>query len=88
LVRRWSRSTFDRARQLEHTEDRYELIYDDAIVESQLLTRSPATRWYTQEQALGLYRTAGFVDVRSLHRFEREAAAPNDMLFTVVGTRP
>jgi ubiquinone/menaquinone biosynthesis C-methylase UbiE len=88
LVRRWSRSTFDRAQQLEHTEDRYEILRDGVVVETELRTRSPATRWYSQEQALALYQAAGFVEVRALHRFTREPAAPDDTLFTVVGVRP
>jgi ubiquinone/menaquinone biosynthesis C-methylase UbiE len=88
LVRRWSRSTFDRTQQLEHTEDRYEILHDGVVTETQVRTRSPATRWYSQEQALDLYRAAGFVEVRALHRFTREPAAPDDTLFTALGTRP
>ena len=69
-------------------EDRYEIVRDGLVVETQLRTRSPATRWYSQEQALALYRAAGFVDVRALHRFTHEPATPDDTLFTVLGTRP
>ena len=88
VVRRWSRSTFDRERQLEHTEDRYEVLRDGQVVASEHHSRSPATRWYEQAQARGLYEAAGFVDVRLVHGFTFEPAAPDDTLFCVLGAKP
>ncbi len=88
LVRRWSRSTFDPAAQLEHTEDRYELLRDGVVVASEDHARSPATRWYTQEQAVGLYRGAGFTGIRLVHEFTTQPARPDDRIFRVIGTRP
>jgi SAM-dependent methyltransferase len=87
LVRRWSRSTYDRTTQLEHTEDRYEVLHDGVVVEAEGHARSPATRWYSQEEAVGLYRVAGFADVRVLREFSLEPASAVDTLFTVLGTR-
>jgi len=59
-IRRWTRSTFDLAQQLESTEDRYEVLRDGAVVATELHVRSPATRWYSQQQALHVYQEAAF----------------------------
>jgi ubiquinone/menaquinone biosynthesis C-methylase UbiE len=88
VARRWSRTRYDPAEQLEHTEDRFELVRDGEIVASEQHERSPATRWYTQEQARRLYEDAGFVDVELLHEFTDGPARPDDWVFTVVGRRP
>jgi SAM-dependent methyltransferase len=88
LVRRWSRSRYDLVAQLEHTEDRYEVRRDDTLIASELHARSPATRWYTQEQARALYHQAGLVNVHLLSRFSHQPASDEDTLFTILGTRP
>lgn len=88
LVRRRSRSRYDLAAQLEHTEDRYEVLRDDTLIASEHHARSPATRWYTQEQAIALYQRAGLVNIRLLSRFSHQPASDQDTLFTVLGTRP
>jgi ubiquinone/menaquinone biosynthesis C-methylase UbiE len=87
LVRRWSRSTYDLQEQLEHTEDRYELVKDGAIVFSENHSRSPATRWYTQEQAVQLLEKAGYTSIRLNKEFTHEKASPEDTLFTIRGAR-
>jgi SAM-dependent methyltransferase len=88
LVRRWSRESYDVENQLESTEDRYEIIRGGQVIATEQHTRSPATRWYSQEQAANLYREAGFIDIRLLSGFSEEPAAPEDTLFTVVGSMP
>jgi SAM-dependent methyltransferase len=88
LVRRWARSTYDLRQQLEHTEDRYELLKDGEIVSSEEHSRSPATRWYTQQQAVALFKQAGFTGVRLYKEFTHEPASPGDTLFTIQGIRP
>ena len=88
LVRRWSRSTFDLAAQLEHTQDRYELLRDGMVVASEEFSRSPATRGYTQQQAVDLYRAAGFTNIHLVREFTRQPAGPDDTIFSVFGTRP
>jgi SAM-dependent methyltransferase len=88
LVRRWSRSTFDIAAQLEHTEDRYELLRGGVIVASESHARSPATRWYSQQQAIDLYLSAGFTDIRLVREFSDQPAGPADTIFSVLGTKP
>lgn len=88
VVRRWSRATYDLDQQLEHTEDRYEVVRDGVVVASENHARSPATRWYTQAQASDLYRAAGFGAIRLVHEFTVEPARPDDHIFCVFGTRP
>jgi SAM-dependent methyltransferase len=85
LVRRWTRSTYDVAAQLEHTEDRFEVVLDGQVVRTEHHRRSPATRWYTHAQVEALYARAGFVDVRLLHGFTFEPVRPDDTLFTALG---
>lgn len=88
VVRRWSRATYDLDQQVEHTEDRYEVVRDGVVIASEHHARSPATCWYTQAQATALYRTAGFVHIRLTHEFTVEPARPEDRIFCVFGTRP
>lgn len=87
VVRRWSRSRYDVERQLEHTEDRYEAVLDGQVVAAEHHQRSPATRGYTQEQAVELYRAAGFSGIEVCSGFTRQPASQADPLFTVVGKR-
>ena len=87
-IRRWSRSTLDLAQQLESTEDRYEVLRGGVVVATEMHVRSPATRWYTQQQALRLYEEAGFTGVRVFKDFSQEGASPEDTLFSILGTRP
>ncbi len=88
IVRRWSRARFDVARQLVHSEDRYEIIVDDEVVTTERHSRSPELRWYTLDQALDLYREMGFTDIRAVSGFTDEPASPDDKIFTISGTRP
>ena len=88
IVRRWSRSTIDRVNQLEHTEDRYDVIVNGEVMASESLSRSPATRIYTQEQAVKVYASAGFTNIRVYSGFTRQPARAADSIFTVLGTKP
>jgi hypothetical protein len=58
------------------------------VVKTELHRRAPATRWYTRDQAVGLYRTAGFENIRLYHEFSREPAQENDTLVSILGIRP
>ena len=87
LVRRWSRTRYDPATQLEHTEDRYEVSLNAEILAAEHHHRSPATRGYTQEQAVRLYQDAGFRDIQLYQEFSFEPATAGDSIYTVVGTR-
>jgi ubiquinone/menaquinone biosynthesis C-methylase UbiE len=88
LLRRWSRARYDLEQHLEHTETRFEKIVEGDIITSEYHSRSPATRWYTQEQARQLYLQAGFTDLRFYSEFSREPAQPDDRIFCVVGLKP
>ena len=87
LARRWSRAWYDVSEQLEHTEERYEIILDGELIASELHRQSPATRWYTREQAERLYLEAGFSDLRVLSGFTFQPAAPGDEVFTIIGQK-
>ena len=73
--------------QLEHTEDRYQVVIDDCVVQQEAQLMSPATRWYTHEQSMALYREAGFADVRATIGFTFEPATGNERLWTVFGAK-
>jgi SAM-dependent methyltransferase len=88
LIRRWTRSTFHLPQQLEDTEDRYEVVREGDIIASELSTRSPATRWYTQTQAIRLYEETGFTHIRVVTEFSQESASQEDSVFSILGVRP
>jgi len=85
-IRRWIRTRYDHERQLEHEENRYEVLAAGEVVETELHQRSPAVRWYSQPQAAELYERAGFLGVRLTAGFTEEPATPADATFCVFGT--
>lgn len=87
-VRRWQYSRFDPDTDLEHTIDRYEIIKDGQVIESEEHKQSPATRSYTQAQAITLYQNAGFKDIQVFHEFTFEPVKPEDTTFCVLGIKP
>lgn len=88
LVRRWSHSRFEPDTELEHTIDRYEIIREGEVIASEEHTQSPATRSYTQAQAIALYENAGFENIQVLHEFTFEPVRPEDRTFCVLGFKP
>lgn len=88
LIKRWSRTRFDSKTQLEHTEDRYEVIKEGETIFTEVHRRSPGTREYTQQQATDLYHQAGFVNIGLFSGFTRQPAHSEDELFVVMGQRP
>lgn len=87
-IRRWSRIRYDLVEKLEHTEDRYEVVVDGEIIDSEYHAWSPATRWYSQTEALKLFELAGFVNLKVLSKFTWEKARSEDKLFTILGEHP
>jgi SAM-dependent methyltransferase len=85
LIRRWSHSRFDPETDFEHTIDRYEIIREGQVIASEEHRQSPATRSYTQEQAIALYQQAGLEDIQVFHEFTFEPVKPDDTLFNVLG---
>jgi SAM-dependent methyltransferase len=88
LVRRWARASYDPAAQLEHTEDRYELVRDGEVITSEVYRRSPATRGYALDQISGMLVETGYVNIRAVSGFTSEPASPDDKLFCIFGRRP
>jgi hypothetical protein len=88
LVRRWSHSRFDPGAELEHTIDRYEIVREGEVVASEEHTQSPATRSYTQAQAIALYEKAGLENIQVFHDFTFEPVSPGDTVFCVLGFKP
>lgn len=86
-VRLWSRATYDLAEQLEHTESCFEVLAGGRVIQSERYVRSPATRWYTPQQARALYETAGFTNIRVVEGFSDRPVAAGTRLFCVFGTR-
>jgi hypothetical protein len=82
---RRTRSTFDLENQLESTDDYYEITLNGEVIASETYTRSPATRWYTQQQAIDLYKEAGFTNIRLTSEFTHEPAKESDTVFCVLG---
>jgi ubiquinone/menaquinone biosynthesis C-methylase UbiE len=87
-IRRWQYSRFDPETDLEHTIDRYEIIREGQVIGSEEHHQSPATRSYTQGQALELYQEAGFKDIQVFHEFTFEPAKSEDTTFCVLGFKP
>lgn len=88
IARRWSRAWYDVTAQLEHTEDRYEILLNNKLVAQEHHRRSPATRWYSQAQAIQLYEAAGFTNLQLFHEFTQEPATPTDTIFPIAGFKP
>jgi len=88
LVRRWARSDYDPTAQLEHTEDRYELVKDGEVITSELYRRSPATRAYTLDQITDMLVKTGYVNTRAVSGFTGQPASADDEIFCIFGERP
>jgi SAM-dependent methyltransferase len=87
-IRRWQYTRFDPATDFEHTIDRYEIIKDGQVIKSEEHHQSPATRSYTQEQAVDLYKQAGFTNIQVFSEFTFEPVKTTDTLFSVIGIKP
>jgi len=87
-IRRWSSVRFDPETDLEHTVDRYEIVRDSQTVACEEHRQPPATRSYTQEQAVALYQEAGFKNIQVFHEFTFEPVKPDDMTFCILGFKP
>jgi len=88
IVRRQTRVRYDVPNQLEHTEDIFEVVSDGRILEREHHRRSPATRWYTQDQVDALYQVAGFRDIKIYSYFTFEPAPADAPIFTAIGVKP
>ena len=87
VVRRWLKNWIDVENKLEHTEDRYEIMRDGEVVSSEHHQWSPATRWYSQDQATQLYRDVGLTNIQTFKGFTKELATEADTVFSVLGQK-
>jgi hypothetical protein len=88
LVQFYIRGRNDPETQLQHNESRYEVKLDGELIASEFHQRSPATRWYTQSQAVDLYVAAGFKDMKLFKGATQELASADDDIFSVSGEKP
>ncbi len=88
LIRRWSRSTEDPPGQIQHTEDRFQVIVDGQVVAEEHHQRSPALRWYTVEAVRSLLEGAGFEDVKATGGFTNHPVFSANRAFVVRAKRP
>ena len=88
IVRSWGREWHEPANQLWHTERRFEVELNGKIIQSEHQHRSPEGHWYSQAQALQLFRDSGFTHIQLFHEFTHEPALENDKLFCVLGVKP
>jgi SAM-dependent methyltransferase len=87
-VRSWTREWHEPDQQVWHNEQRFEVELDGIVIEREHQRRSPEGRWYHQEQAVALLRSAGLEQVQLLSGFSTEPARPDDRLFCAMGVRP
>jgi ubiquinone/menaquinone biosynthesis C-methylase UbiE len=87
IIRRWIRTRYDHEQQLEHEENRYELLQDEVVVLTEHHGRSPCVRWYSQSQAAAQFEQAGFTVVATTSGFTFEPASAEDTTFCVIATR-
>lgn len=87
LLQRMGRVWYEPQTECEHTEDLYQVALNGEVIAVEHHRRSPASRSYTQEQALRLFDEAGFRDLQVWRGFTQEVADEEDMLFTVVGVK-
>ncbi|MBI1299212.1 methyltransferase domain-containing protein [bacterium] len=87
-IRRWSRAKTHPAEQTQDAEDRYEVLVNGEVIYAETHTQTPEIRWYTQEQAIDLFSSVGFVNVQALSGFSFEPAKPEDTLFCILAERP
>lgn len=87
VFRKWSYAKYDGNKQLQHTEDRYEILHNGKIVKSEHHKRSPALRWYSQHQVKHLYQFAGFKSMKIVSGFKDQPALEDDPFFTIIGSK-
>jgi SAM-dependent methyltransferase len=87
IVRRRGRTWHTPQQQLWHDESIFEVDRDGKVVQSETIRCSPSGRWYTPQQAIELYRAAGFEDVQVLGGFEHRPMREDERLFCVLGRR-
>jgi ubiquinone/menaquinone biosynthesis C-methylase UbiE len=87
LVRRTQQTSFDPTIGFESTRDLFEVIAHGRVVESEIHTRSPATKNYTVDEARNLIEDAGFSVERIVSGFSDSTWSSEDQLFSVIARK-
>lgn len=87
LIRRVAWSRYDPESECEETRDLFQVLVDGEVMVEEQHRRNPATRSYTQQQALVLFQFAGLKNIRIFKEFSFEPAQADDCIFTLVGER-
>ena len=87
-IRKWFRCWYDTGKRLQHTEDRYEVILNGDIIQTESYLASPFLTWYSLKQALDLLQAAGFDPVRAHSDFTFNPATAEETSYIVLGNRP
>lgn len=88
VIRRWCRSWYDPATELESTDDRYQLLRDGRVVAEERKVREPAVRGYSRAAIEALHGAAGFEPASFLAGFTREPARGDERIVTSVARLP
>jgi len=87
-VRRRGWYRFHPETQMDDSRDIWEVIKDGQVIESEGHEQAPATRSYTQQEVIALFKQAGFEDIQIFSKFTFEPVKPEDGIFSVLGTKP
>ena len=88
LIRKWFRCRFDVENSIQHTEDRYEIIKEGQIIQSETYVSSPYLTWYKCSKAMEYLKQVGFSNVHAHSDFKPEPATDEDTSYIVLGKRP
>ena len=86
-IRRFIRTMYDHDQQLEHEENRYEVLRDGEVIETEFHSRCPCVRWYSQSHALALFEAAGFTDLKMTAADSSTPATAEDNSVKIRGAR-
>jgi len=86
-VRRSGWYHFNPETNMEDTRDTWEVIKDGQVIESEVHEQAPATRSFTQAEAIALFEQAGFKDIQIFSEFTFEPVKSEDGIFSVLGIK-
>ena len=87
-VRRRGWYRFHPETQMDDSRDTWEVIKDGQVIETEIHEQSPATRSFTQSEAVSLFKQAGFKDIQLFSDFTFEPVKPEDGIFSIIGIKP
>jgi SAM-dependent methyltransferase len=88
IVRRTGWFRFNPETNMADSRDTWEVIKDGQVIESEMHEQIPATRSYTQPEAVTLFEQAGFKDIQIFSEFTFEPVKPTDTTFSIIGIKP